>query len=78
MDLIGICVRTAHQLCSIFLDRLLYLILGTIEGKNNYFDVRSIALSKDFKRFKSKLKAFLLEHTCYSLEEFYEITSKST
>ena len=35
-------------------------------------------LSKDFKQFKSKLKAFLLEHTCYSLEQFYQITSKST
>ena len=35
-------------------------------------------LSQDFKQFKSKLKAFLLEHTCYRLEEFYQITSKST
>jgi hypothetical protein len=32
--------------------------------------------SNDLKQFKSKLKAFLLEHTCYSLEEFYQITSK--
>jgi hypothetical protein len=36
------------------------------------------SLSKDHKQFKSKLRAFLLEHTRYSLEEFYQITSKST
>jgi len=35
-------------------------------------------ISKDFKQSKSTLKALLLEHTCYSLEEFYQISSKST
>lgn len=34
-------------------------------------------LSTDLKRYKAKLRAFLLEHTCYSIEEFYQITSKS-
>jgi len=35
-------------------------------------------LSKDFKQLKPKPKASLLEHTCYSLQEFHQITSKST
>jgi hypothetical protein len=33
-------------------------------------------LSKDPKHFKIKLKSFLLEQTLYSLEEFYQVTSK--
>ena len=32
--------------------------------------------SEDLKYFKSKLKGFLIEHTLYSLEEFYQVTSK--
>ena len=32
-------------------------------------------LSHDLKRFKSVLKSFLTEHTFYSLEEFYQLTS---
>ena len=32
--------------------------------------------SEDLKYFKSKLKSFLIEHTLYSLEEFYQVTSK--
>ena len=32
------------------------------------------ALSNDLKLFKSKLKNFLMEHTLYSLEEFYQVT----
>ena len=31
--------------------------------------------SEDLKYFKSKLKSFLIEHTLYSLEEFYQVTS---
>ena len=34
------------------------------------------SLSNDLKRFKSKLKSFLLEQSLYSLEEFYQVTSK--
>jgi hypothetical protein len=34
------------------------------------------SLSKDPKNFKLKLKSFLLEQTLYSLEEFYQVTSK--
>ena len=34
------------------------------------------ALSNDLKLFKSKLKTFLMEHTLYSLEEFYQVTSR--
>jgi hypothetical protein len=33
-------------------------------------------LSNDLKHFKSELKSFLIEHTLYSLEEFYQVTSK--
>jgi hypothetical protein len=42
----------------------------------NHLPIHSKSLSNDLKHFKLKLKAFLLEHTCYSLEEFYQITSK--
>ena len=34
------------------------------------------ALSNDQKLFKSKLKTFLMEHTLYSLEEFYQVASR--
>jgi len=34
------------------------------------------ALSNDPKLFKSKLKTFLMEHTLYSLAEFYQVTSR--
>jgi len=44
----------------------------------NYLPIHIKSLSKDFKQFKYKLKAFLLEHSCYSLEEFYQITSTLT
>jgi len=44
----------------------------------NYLPIHIKSLSTDFKQFKHKLKAFLLEHSCYSLEEFYQITSTLT
>jgi hypothetical protein len=31
-------------------------------------------LSNDLKRFKSMLKGFLMEHTLYSTDEFYQLT----
>jgi len=34
------------------------------------------AVSNDLKLFRSKLKTFLMEHTLYSLEEFYQVTSR--
>jgi hypothetical protein len=34
------------------------------------------SLSKDPEHFKLKLKSFLLEQSLYSLEEFYQVTSK--
>jgi hypothetical protein len=37
----------------------------------NHLPICIKSLSNDPKQFKSKLKAFLLEHTCYSLVEFY-------
>ena len=33
-------------------------------------------LSDDLKHFKSMLKSFLMEHTLYSIEEFYQVTWK--
>jgi hypothetical protein len=33
-------------------------------------------LSNDLKHFKSKLKSLFIEHTFYSLEEFYHLTFK--
>jgi len=33
-------------------------------------------LSNDAKRFKSTLKSYLIEHTFYSLEEFYQSESQ--
>ena len=41
----------------------------------NYLPSYIKCLSKDFKQFKNKLKVFLLEHSYYSLEEFYQATS---
>ena len=34
-------------------------------------------LSNNFKLFKSELKTFLLENTCYSIEEFFQIQSET-
>jgi len=34
------------------------------------------SLSKDSKHFKNKLKNFPHEHTLYSLNEYYQVTSK--
>jgi len=34
------------------------------------------SFSKDPEHFKNKLKNFLLEHTLYSLNEYYQVTSK--
>ena len=34
------------------------------------------SLSDYFKHFKSKLKSFLIEYALYSLDEFYQVTSK--
>ena len=42
----------------------------------NYLPIHIKSLPNDPKQFKTKLTAFLLENTCYSLEEFYQITSK--
>ena len=36
------------------------------------------SFSKDPKHFKIRLKSFLLEHTLYSLDEYYQVTSKET
>jgi len=41
----------------------------------NYLPINIKILSHDFKRFKSVLKSFLMEHTFYSLEEFYQFTT---
>jgi len=43
---------------------------------DSHLPIHIKSLSNDLKKFKSKLKALLLEHTCYSLEEFYQIISK--
>jgi hypothetical protein len=42
---------------------------------SNYLRSYIKCLSKDFKQFKKKLRVFLLEHSHYSLEEFYHATS---
>ena len=34
-------------------------------------------LSNNFKSFKSGLKTFLIENTCYSIEEFFQIQSET-
>jgi len=36
------------------------------------------SFSKDQKLFKITLKSFLLENTVYSLDEYYQVTSKET
>ena len=42
----------------------------------NHLPTHIKSLSKDPKQFKLELKSFLLEQSLYSLEEFYQITSK--
>jgi len=42
----------------------------------NHLPFHIKTLSNDLKHFKSKLKSFLIEHILYSLEEFYQVTSK--
>jgi len=42
----------------------------------NHLPYHIKALSDDLKLFKSKLKTFLMEHSLYSLEEFYQVTSR--
>jgi hypothetical protein len=42
----------------------------------NHLPFHVKTLSNDLKHFKSKLKSFLIEHTLYGLEEFYQVTSK--
>ena len=42
----------------------------------NHLPTHIKSLSKDPKQFKLKLKSFLLEQSLYSLEEFYQVTSK--
>jgi hypothetical protein len=41
----------------------------------NYLPLQIKSLSGDLKSFKRKLKNFLLDHTFYSLDEFYQLTS---
>jgi hypothetical protein len=42
----------------------------------NHLPLHIKILFNDLKHFKSKLKSFLIEQTLYSLEEFYQVTSK--
>jgi hypothetical protein len=42
----------------------------------NHLPTHIKSLSKDPKHFKLKLKSFLLEQSLYSIEEFYQVTSK--
>jgi len=40
----------------------------------NYLPLNIKMLSKDAKQFKSKLRSYLIEHTFYSLDEYYQFT----
>jgi len=40
----------------------------------NHLPLNIKILSNDLKHFKSKLKSLLIEHTLYSLKEFYQVT----
>jgi len=42
----------------------------------NHLPLNIKILSNYLKHFKSKLKSFLIERALYSLEEFYQVTSK--
>jgi hypothetical protein len=42
----------------------------------NHFPLNIKMLSKDAKRFKSALRTYLTEHTFYSLDEYYQLTSE--
>ena len=41
----------------------------------NYLPLQIKNLSGDLKTFKKKLKNFLIDHTFYSLDEFYHLAS---
>ena len=41
----------------------------------NYLPLQIKNLSGDLKKFKRKLKNFLIDHTFYSLDEFYHLAS---
>jgi hypothetical protein len=41
----------------------------------NHLPINTKILSNDAKRFKSTLKSCLIEHTFYSLDEYYQLTS---
>ena len=41
----------------------------------NILPTRLKSLSNDIKLFRRELRSFLLEHTLYSLDEFYQATS---
>jgi len=44
----------------------------------NHLPLNIKMLSKDAKQFKSKLRSYLLEHTSYSLDEYYQLTFSCT
>jgi hypothetical protein len=41
----------------------------------NHLPLNIQMLSKDAKQFKSTLRSYLIEHTFYSLDEYYQLTS---
>jgi hypothetical protein len=42
----------------------------------NHLPLNIKILSNDVKRFKSALKSYLIEHTFYSLDEYYQLTAE--
>jgi hypothetical protein len=40
----------------------------------NHLQLNIKVLSKDAKQFKSKSRSYLMEHTFYSLDEYYQLT----
>jgi len=40
----------------------------------NHLPLNIKMLSKDVKKFTSKLRSYLIEHTFYSMDEYYQLT----
>ena len=57
---------------------VLYSGKGVLYSGSRLFNILPIqlkCLSDDFKLFRRELRSFLLEHTLYSLDEFYQAIS---
>jgi hypothetical protein len=56
----------------------LTLVQGVLYSRSriyNHLPLNIKILSNDVKHFKSTLRSYIIEHTVYSLDEYYQLTS---